>query len=179
MKNQPIIEKKPRTSGQPKISWIEENGLPTASHPVAFTEAMMCRKPTPDEKKRRRNQEKVSIFNDRKKYSNLKASLWGAGKDIYKDWYEFSVDEIHMHVGLYNFYEVSQSTRTEIKFEIQSIDSVNSNDWVNEAFGEVLSKAARRRGMFKSLFWYQDPRLLLPSKKTYPNFKIDPFFKHL
>ena len=61
-KNRPILEKKPSTSGQPKISWLEENGLLPASHPVAFMEAMLYRKPTPNEKKRWRNQAKVSIF---------------------------------------------------------------------------------------------------------------------
>ena len=65
-KYRPILEKKPRTSGQPNISYLEENGLSPASHLVAFMEAMICRKPTPDEKKRRRNQAKVLIFNNRK-----------------------------------------------------------------------------------------------------------------
>ena len=26
-KNRPILDKKPRTSGQPNISWLEDNGL--------------------------------------------------------------------------------------------------------------------------------------------------------
>ena len=75
-------------------------------------EAMLCRKPTPDEKKIRRNQAKVSMFNDWKNYTNLKASLCGAGEDIYKYWYEFSADKIRMHVGLYAFDGVSPSPRT-------------------------------------------------------------------
>ena len=66
-----------------------------------------------------------------------------------------------------------------MKFERHNIDPINGNDLVNEAFGGITSKAARQRGMFKSFFGCQDPRLILPSKKTHPNFKIDPFFKHL
>ena len=73
--NRSILEKKPRTSGKPKISWTEDNGLSPASHPVAFMEAILCRKSTPDENKRWRNQAKVSILN----YTNLKVSLCGAG----------------------------------------------------------------------------------------------------
>ena len=84
-----------------------------------------------------------------------------------------------MHVGLYDFDGVSPSPRPEMKFERKSIDPVNGNDLVNEAFGGVTSKAAKRCGMFKSFFGCQDPRLLLTSKKTHPNFNIDPFFKHL
>ena len=33
--------------------------------------------------------------------------------------------------------------------------------------------------MFKCFFACQDPRLSTPSKKTHPNFKIDPFILHL
>ena len=84
-----------------------------------------------------------------------------------------------MHVGLYDFDGVSPSPITEMKFERQSIDPVNGNDLLNEEFGGVPSKPARRRGMFKSFFGCQDPRLLLTSKKIHPNFKIDQFFKHL
>ena len=174
-KNRPILEKKPSTSGQPKISWLEENGLSPVSHPVAFMEAMLCSKPTPDKKKRRQNQVKVSIFNCWKNYTNLKASLCGAGEDIYKYWYEFSADKIRMHVGLYAFYGVSTSPRTEMNFERQSIDPVNGNDLANEAFGGVPLKAARRRGMFKSFFGFQDPRLLLPSKKHTQNLRLTHF----
>ena len=98
-------------------------------------EAMLCRKHIPYEKKRRQNQEKVSIFNDCKNHTNLKASLCGASKDIYKYWYGLSADEIRMHVSLYDFDGLSPNPRTKMNFEIQSIDPVNSNDLVNEAFG--------------------------------------------
>ena len=40
-----------------------------------------------------------------------------------------------MHVGLYAFYGVSLIPRTEINFERQSIDPVNGNYLLNEAFG--------------------------------------------
>ena len=55
-------------------------------------EEIICRKPTPDEKKNWRIQEKVLIFNDWKNYTNLKEYLCGAGEDIYKDWYELSAN---------------------------------------------------------------------------------------
>ena len=63
-KNRPIIEKKPRTYGEPRISWLEDNLLSPASHPVPFMKSMLYSKSTPDEKRRRRNQSKFSIFND-------------------------------------------------------------------------------------------------------------------
>ena len=66
-----------------------------------------------------------------------------------------------------------------MKFERQSIYPVKINDLLNEAFGGVPSKLARRRGMFKSFFGFQYPRLLLPSNKIHPIFNIDSFFKHL
>ena len=79
-------------------------------------EAMLCRKPTPDEKKIWRNQEKFSIFSDQKNNTNLKASIYVAGEYIYKDWYKLSADKMRMHVGLYAFDGLSPSPRTEMKF---------------------------------------------------------------
>ena len=52
-KNRPILEKKPSTSVQNNISWLEDNVISPASHPVAFMEAILCRKLTPNKKKRR------------------------------------------------------------------------------------------------------------------------------
>ena len=80
-----------------------------------------------------------------------------------------------MHVGLYDFDGVSPSPRTEMNVEKQSIDPVNGNDSVNEAFGGVPSKAARRHEIFKYFFGCQEPQLLLQSKKTHSNIKIDHF----
>ena len=107
----------------------------------------------------------MSLFTDWKNYTNLKASLCGAGHDIYKDWYEFSVEEMRMHIGLYVLDGISPSPRVEMKFETQNNDPVNGNDLVNESFGGAPSKATRRHAMFKSFFGVQDPRVLSPLKK--------------
>ena len=48
-----------------------------------------------------------------------------------------------MHVGLYAFDGLSPTPRTEMKFERKSIDPVNVNDLVNEAFGGIPSKSTR------------------------------------
>ena len=140
---------------------------------------ILCRKCTQNENKRQQNEAKFSIFSDWDNYTVLKASFCGSGKHIYKDWYELSADEIWMHVGLHAVYGLSPSPRTETKFERHSIDSVNGNDLVNESFGGVPSKLAKQSVMFKSFFRFQYPRLLIPYKKTHPNFNIDPFFNHL
>ena len=63
-----------------------------------------------------------------------------------------------------------------MKFWPQSDDSVNDNDLCHEKFG---SNATNRLKMFKCFFAIQDPRLNPPSKKTHPNFKVDPFMLHL
>ena len=160
--NTPVTEKRRRTSGQPKVSWLERNQLSPASHPVSFMEVILSRDGTPEEKRRRRHQKRVSLFTDWKNYTNLKASLCGAGHDIYKDWYEFSVEEMRMHIGLYVLDGISPSPRVEMKFDTQNNDPVNGNDLVNESFGGAPSKATRRHAMFKSFFGVQDPRVLSP-----------------
>ena len=65
-----------------------------------------------------------------------------------------------------------------MKFEIQSIDPVKVDDLLNEAFGRVPSKAARRHGMYKSFFGCQYQQLLHTSNKTHPKFNIEAFLKH-
>jgi hypothetical protein len=60
---------------------------------------------------------KVSVFNDWKNCINLKVSIYSAGKDMYRDWYELSADEIWMHVGLYILNRLLPSLRTEMKLK--------------------------------------------------------------
>ena len=141
--DRPILEKKKRMSGQPKVAWLENNRLSPVSHPVSFMEVLLSRDGTPEEKRRRRHMKRVSLFTDWKNYTNLKASLCGAGQDIYKDWYEFTVEEMRMRIGLYVLDGISPSPRVEMKFETQSNNPVNGNDLVNESFGGAPSKATR------------------------------------
>ena len=172
----PMVEKAVHKKGRPKVSWLEEHNLGPSAHPVEWLDAMLSRKQRSYEQRKNKKREWVSVMSDWKNYTNLKASLCHAGVKIYKYWKEFTTLEIRRFVGLYVLDGVCPSPRVSMKFRPQSEDPVNGNDLCNEMFG---SNADNRLKMFKCFFACQDPRLSTPSKKSHPNFKIDPFFLHL
>ena len=57
---------------------------------------------------------------------------------------------------------ISPSPQVEMKFNPQSLNPVNGNDIVSEAFGGVATKALRKQKMFKAFFGFQDPRIQPP-----------------
>ena len=55
-------------------------------------------------------------------------------------------------------------------------DPVAGNDSCARVFGE---NAERRWKEFKYCFFLTDPRETVPSKKTQPNYKVQPFMDHV
>jgi Transposase IS4 len=108
--------------------------------------------------------------------TNFKAMLAFAGQKgyPYPDFTPFSIDEIKKHLGIYILNGLSPSPRVEMKFNPQSIDEVNGNDFVFRSFG---SNAARRHKHFKAFFSIQDPRIISPDRSLKPNWKIEPLLK--
>jgi hypothetical protein len=82
------------------------------------------------------------------KWTNLKATLAGAGGTMYQDWKPFSAEEIRQHLGLYILNGLSPSPRVEHKFRPQRDDVVHGSDFVYRAFG---GGAERRHRQFKAL----------------------------
>ena len=89
-------EETPTTEDGTKLKWLEEHKLEPSWHPVELLEVNFLRKVTVEEKKisGRRRGKYTTRFNDCKKLTNIKASLDHVNKDIYKDWTDFTVDEI-------------------------------------------------------------------------------------
>jgi len=61
-----------------------------------------------------------------------------------------------------------------MKMQTQSVDPFIGNDMVYNSLG---SNSERRHRHFKYFFSLQDPRIAIPSKKIYPNWKIEPLLK--
>ena len=78
------------------------------------------------------------------------------------------------HIGVYFLNGVSPSPRVEMKMNAQSVDPFNGNDMVYNSLGP---NSERRHRHFKCFFSVQDPRIAIPSKKTHPNWKIEPLLK--
>ena len=79
-------------------------------------------------------------------------------------------------MGLYVLDGVCPLPRVSMTFRPKSEYPVNGNNPCREIFG---SNADNRPNIFKCFFACQDPRLSTPSKKSYPNFKINPFLLYL
>ena len=98
----------------------------------------------------------------------------GSGGTIFKDFTPFTTFELMKHVGFYFLNRVSPSPRVEMKLRPQAIDSFNGNDMV---FSTMGSNDERRHRHFKCFFAIQDPRITTSSRKSYPNWKVEPLLK--
>ena len=96
----------------------------------------------------------------------------------YPDFKTFTaVVELKQHyVALYVTNGLCPSPRAEMKFQPQSIDPINGNDFIFRSF---ISNAERRHRHFKAFFTMQDPRLIVPDRKKEPNWKVAPLLQHM
>lgn len=108
------------------------------------------------------------------RWTNMKATMMGAGDSIYPDWKPFSRDEIRKHLGLYILNGVAPSPQIAFKSQSQIQDPIYGNDMIREAFG---TNAKSRHRQFKCFFALQNPCIPTPSRKTFPNWKVRPLLK--
>ena len=99
----------------------------------------------------------------------------GQKDGVYPNFVKFTTEEIEKHIFLYVFQGLSPSPRVEMKFKSQERDCVNGNDFIARHF----PNGAQRHKQFKCFLSLQDPRIYPPYRKTHPNFKFDPFLKHV
>jgi len=167
----PIMVNKLIKKGRPKQSFLQKHKLTSDSHPAEWFGALLPDSVAPSDGKNGVCLDQWTTF------TNLKAFLAQAGTKIYSGTFTpFTTPEIKRFIGLLLIHGLSPSPRVSYKFKAQDQDPINGNDLVNESFG---SNAEKRYKQWKSFFGVQDPRKELPSTKTHPNFKIDPFLFHM
>jgi len=151
-----------RDKGAPNPKFIKQHGLNTSSHPIDWFEAYM-----PDD-----------LWAEWTTNTNRKAYLSNAGNpgQPYPDFKPFSILELRQFVGLYMIHGLAPSPRVEMKMRSQSVDPVNGNDLV---WTSLPPNAERRLKHFKKFFSIQDPVRAAPPRKQKPNWKVDPFIKHI
>jgi Transposase IS4/SAP domain len=164
-----IYETVSRKTGSPRSSWLKKLHLTNRSHPIEFFEAFL---PVTD---KMYPAAKCSLERWTSN-TNFKAMLSFAGQKgyPYPDCTPFTVDEIKKHLGIYILNGLSPSPRVEMKFNPQSIDEINGNDFVFRSFGP---NALRRHKHFKAFFSIQDPRIIAPDRSSKPNWKVEPLLK--
>ena len=154
------------------MDFIRANKLDLHSHPAKWFEAFV---PIKDGGNQQHfSMEKVLSWTNMRAWVD-NASLGGK----YKDFTNFTLDELMKHIGLYLFQGLSPSPQVEMKFHSQSDDPVNGNDFIHSSFGGNTTRSKRRHRHFKSFFSSVDPRIPPPSRTTHPNWKVHPLLKHL
>ena len=156
-----------RTTGCVDPAFIQKHNLTTSSQPEDYINILL-----PLKKNIHQGKEYIS-FQQLKQWTNIKASLAGAGKDgvCYPDFKDFTEKEIQQHIGLYVFQGLCPSPRIELKFNPQHRDKIHGNDFVYRSFG---ANAERRHRHFKAFFSCQDPRKDPPPRDQHPNWKVRP-----
>jgi hypothetical protein len=111
-------------------------------------------------------------------YTNLKAMLYFAGENnyLYPDFKPFTVAGLQQHLALYVVNGLCPSPRAEMKFQPQSVDPVNDNDFI---FCSFALNAKNCHCHFKAFFCMQDPQLIVPDQNKEPNWKVSPLLHHM
>lgn len=100
----------------------------------------------------------------------------GEGGTQYLSFKPFTVNEVMQHIGLYILHGIAPSPQIEMKLESSQMNLANGNDFCFSSFG---SNAKLRHKHFKLYFACVDPLKQTPPRKTHPNWKCQPIFKHI
>ena len=94
----------------------------------------------------------------------------------YPSWKPFSLDEFKKINALYKYQGLNPSLRIDMKFKYQAEDPLQGSDLCSKIFGVG---AETRYKQWEALVTLQCSKKPVPPKTTHPNFKVDPFLKHM
>ena len=155
-----------RELGEPKSSFLTKHKLNKDSHPAEFVEAFL---PLRANKYKNKDNTPYISLAEWQQWTNMKALLASAGTDdCYKDFKPFTVKEIQQQLGLYILNGLSPSPTMDLKFDTD--DEANFNHFVHSNMPNGL----RRHRHFKAFFAVQDPRKVVPPRRSSPLFKLLP-----
>ena len=83
---------------------------------------------------------------------------------------------LYQQFGLYILHDIVPSPQIEMKLDSSKINPANGNDFCSNSFG---SNPRLRHKYFKLYLACVDPLKQTPSRKTHPNQKCQPIFKHI
>ena len=177
----PVIDKVPREKGVVDPEFMKKHKLSSRSKPHEIMDVFMplhkqkgkgLFPSTPDQK----SPSFTGDFETISIWTNAKAKLARAGKgySYYPDFVDFTPQEIRQHMSLYIFQSLSPSPRLEMKFNTQTQDKINGNDFIANTLNQNNGCTRRRHQMFKAFLAFQDPHIATPPRRKYPNWKVRP-----
>ena len=166
-------EKLPVKTLIPNIKFVQKYHLDEFSHPADWFRAFIPESP-------RKGDPNTSCVQKWCQFTNMKAELDFAGQKefgglSYK-FNPFTPREIEQHLAMYMIQGLNPSPQLKMKSKCQSNEPIQGNDLIFRCIGDNFDK---RHKQFKRYFAVQHPYLPIPDTNTHPNWKLDPFLKHL
>ena len=150
-----------RTKGHARPSFLKKHHLTAQSIPTEFVEPYF-----PMHEVKLPNNKKGFSMAQLAEWANYQAIRMSNNGEHYSNWHHnrdyFTAKDIRQMAGLYLLQGINHSPSIECKF--------NPND---NLFVQQNIKLSRFHH-FKSFFVCQDPTLVVPNKKTHPNWKVQP-----
>ena len=161
-------EKQPVKGLIPNLKFVEKYSLHAKSHPADWFRAFI---PNSSNKG-----DYESVCTQRWcTYTNMKAEM-DCSNEKEEILQPFTAKEIEQQLSLFIFQGLSPSPQLAMKAKFISEEMVQGNDHIAQVMGKNFD---RRHRQFKSYFAVQHPHMPIPSKDTHPNWKVDPFLKHV
>ena len=165
--------KKPNRTLLPNIKFTIKHRLDENSHPADWLRAFI-----PDTPPKGSPQE----YSKKQwcQYTNMKAELDCAGKKnqdgLEYKFENFTPREIEQQLSMYLFQGLNPSPQLVMKAKPQSVEPIQGNDLISSKIGRNFE---RRHRQFRRYFACQHPYKPVPPISTHPNWKVDPFLRHL
>ena len=165
--------KKPTRNLLPGIKFTIKHRLDENSHPADWLRAFI-----PDTPPKGSPQE----YSKKQwcQYTNMKAELDCAGKKnqdgLEYNFENFTPREIEQQLSMYLFQGLNPSPQLVMKAKPQSVEPIQGNDLISSKIGRNFE---RRHRQFRRYFACQHPYKPVPPISTHPNWKVDPFLRHL
>ena len=113
-------------------------------------------------------------------YTNMKAELDCPGNinqnGLGYKFKPFTPEEIEQHLSMYIFQGLHPSPQLIMRIRYQTVEPVQGKDIIASTIGKFFE---RRHRQFRRYFACQHPYKPVPPITTHPNWKVDPFMKHL
>ena len=167
-------EKQPIKTLIPNIKFVEKHHLNEFSSPADWFRAFIPESP-------KKGESNSLCIQKWCQFTNMKAQLDFAGNaefgGLSYKFVPFTPREIEQHLAMYMIQGLNPSPQLKLKSKSQSVESIQGNDLVFRCIGG--DNYEKRHKQFKRYFAVQHPYLPIPDTNTHPNWKLDPFLKHL
>ena len=168
------MEMLPITELTPNNAFILKHKLDNNSHPADWLRAFLPNSKSKGSPAHEFCTDKWTSYLNTRAMQDLAGIRERGG--AYDTFIPFEPEEVEKHIALYIVQGLIPSPTLVQKVFPQVEEPIQGNDFIASAIGKG---AGKRHQQFRKWFAVQDPLKPLPNKKEFPNWKVDPFLRHL